>query len=152
MTLLGFPSFVVIAPLPLRAATPSAESTRTRRRRSPADTSVLYLSALGCLQPYTQGRILGWTPNAHSVNVCLARCAAMIRGVPLAYASFVMPKKGVVGIQWPRRCKQSLPRASLATPLSPLSDLTGACQQTISRGNVRASGAHLACSRRWLHS
>jgi len=30
---------------------------------------------LGCLQLYTQGRILGWTPNAHSANVCLASCA-----------------------------------------------------------------------------
>jgi len=31
----------------------------------------VYLSALGYLQPSTPGRILGWTPNEHSADVCL---------------------------------------------------------------------------------
>jgi hypothetical protein len=34
----------------------------------------VYLSAFGYLQPNTSGRILGWTPNAHSANVCLTSC------------------------------------------------------------------------------
>jgi hypothetical protein len=34
----------------------------------------VYLSALGYLQPSTPGRILGWTPNEHSADVCLDSC------------------------------------------------------------------------------
>ena len=33
-----------------------------------------YLSVLGYLHPNTLGRISGWTPNAHSADVCFASC------------------------------------------------------------------------------
>ena len=33
-----------------------------------------YLSVLGPLRPHTLGRISGWTPNAHSADVCFASC------------------------------------------------------------------------------
>ncbi len=41
---------------------------------------------LGCLQPYTPGRILGWTPDAHSANVCLASCAYVAKHCPVSCA------------------------------------------------------------------
>jgi hypothetical protein len=42
--------------------------------------------SLGCLQPYTPGRILGWTPDAHSANVCLASCAYAAKHCPASCA------------------------------------------------------------------
>ena len=62
----------------LSVPTPSAESAQPHRSLPPADTSVLYLSALGCLQPYTPGRILGLgATHRHSWagHVCLYETA-----------------------------------------------------------------------------
>ncbi len=39
------------------------------------------LFCLGCLQPYTPGRILGWTPNTHSANVYPASCVYSVERV-----------------------------------------------------------------------
>ena len=50
----GLPSFLVRAPLPLYAPTPSADP-RPRRRQPPADADGSNLSARAWLQPHTQG-------------------------------------------------------------------------------------------------
>ena len=44
---------------------------------------------LGCLQPYTPGRILDWTPDAYRANVYLASCAYTAKHCPAncAYAA-----------------------------------------------------------------